>query len=152
MMREIKFRGKRIDNGEWVYGSFVKTEYPYKESRWVDTQSYKGWGPKIHNTIDKSFFIIEIKTDSNDYDDYKYINVDPKTVGQFTGLKDKNRKEIYEGDILKWLRGNYEIKVDIFHSYRFMLGKDFLCKAYAMNGKVIGNKFENPELLKEQTK
>lgn len=66
-MREIKFRGKRLDNGEWVDGDLhIRTPFPH-----------------IHSEID-----------------YGKVNIDPHTVGQFTGLHDKNGKEIYEGDVL----------------------------------------------------
>lgn len=67
MNRTIKFRGKRIDNGQWVYG-FLADSYYINDVNWVDLSS---------------------------------IEIDPETVGQFTGLLDKNESEIYEGDIIQ---------------------------------------------------
>lgn len=67
MSREIKFRGKQIDNGEWVYGYLADEDYI-----------------NDINSIDLSS-----------------IEVDRDTIGQFTGLLDKNGKEIYEGDIVE---------------------------------------------------
>jgi len=70
---------------------------------------------------------------------------------QFTGLLDKSGKEIYEGDILK--SGNqadeaHPVTIDYYHGLRFMIGKNYLVRADALSGEVIGNIYENPELVK----
>lgn len=73
-MREIKFRGKRLDNGEWVYGYFLVSQ---KE--------------------DKKLYIVADVLHS------ELFVIDPKTIGQCTGLIDKNCVEVFEGDICKYV-------------------------------------------------
>lgn len=131
-MREIKFRGKAVDSGEWVYGYLLLT----------DDRAF------IHSVRDG--------LDFGDIDfGYGFIQVDPKTVGQFTGLLDKNGKKIYEGDIAKFigrfLNQTISIIFDII-SARFIgwceEDKSVVSPQFFGASEVIGNIHENPELLK----
>jgi len=131
-MREIKFRGKRVDNGSWVYGDLM-TAY-------------------IHH---EGLSIVE--------GGCIYHDVGPETVGQFTGLYDKNGKEIYEGDICRFwgfeVREGRQIRperviVVKWDYYELSKIKNILHpnSNFAGEIEVIGNIYdnpENPELLKE---
>jgi len=138
MTREIKFRGKKIDTGEWVYGNYAFSSVNGKHQITVETLD----GCKHY---------------------YVYHPVNPETVGQYTGLKDKNGKEIYEGDIatIAWhpeepLKKIKNLWVVRYSGWQFSAepNRETL-KPYgatlAETLEVIGNIHDNPELLKEST-
>jgi len=139
-MRDILFRGKRIDNGEWIQGHYGG--YTLMSGVTINAISvpYK-------NSIGGSLC----------YD------VDSTTVGQYTGLTDKNSKKIFEGDIIK-IVPDYDYSDDYsiskVYSYNGIFcvdyhGDDFDSTAlgflndYLPDGdfEVIGNIYDNPELL-----
>lgn len=126
-MREILFRGKRTDNGEWETGSLVIIR---------------------DGCSDKEVFIADKMTGY-------HTPVIPETVGQYTGLTDKNGRKIFEGDIVE--RGGRIWLVEYSNKYG-----QFMMTTYTEKGiswsrsfdlippdwcEVIGNIYDNPELL-----
>ena len=132
-MREIKFRGKRIDNGEWVYGYLVKSEdYIFDYSERIDIP-----------------YIIPI--DNFNLKDYREYRVEKETIGQFTGLYDKTGKSIYEGDIVKSPYTNDDsLYIIVYWKFGFMLQQkngdyyDFIGDLLGTL-EVIGNIYDNKE-------
>ena len=141
-MREILFRGKRIDNGEWVEGFYVmyskSIAYPY---------SYTN-GEHTIVTLPHNF---------------KY-EIEFETICQYTGLTDKNGNKIFEGDIVEYKDeslSNYEYHDNLIMnrgSIGYSDGTFYWTNAVAtdlednvyggvLDCKVIGNVFDNPELL-----
>lgn len=130
MNRQILFRGKHLYNGEWIYGDYHregKTHYITKPQQYL-----------------------------REYAPIEFI-VDGKTVGQFTGLTDKNGKEIYEHDIVRYyndIEDELVISHVIYHkeSCSFCVAATELCGYYIgltayWQFEVLGNIFDNPDLL-----
>ena len=131
-MREILFRGKRKDNGEWVYGNYAVTD-----------------------NNEKQHFVFQNKAFE--------FEVDPKTVGQYTGLTDKNGKKIFEGDIVAYCTSTNRVTNKELHEVVFETRGEsgyfgikisdietwgFCMEAPAKLMEIIGNIHDNPELLK----
>ncbi len=126
MNRKIKFRGKRIDNGEWVYGDLLQpTELCY---------------------------IYEI-SDCESIDGTRY-EVIPETIGQFTGLYDNTKKEIYEGDIvsdnkIKWIvRWNkHRMGFRLYPTTEQLYDEMPINVENKLSFKILGNIYDNPDLV-----
>lgn len=128
-MREIIFRGKRTDNGEWCKGYLSKSRDENKRLKLcIDYIDYEEKG------VMRSSIII------------------PETIGQFTGLNDKNGKKIFEGDILEGLCGSNKVYFDAdfvcfdWENISGQLKESF--SRFAYDYEIIGNIHDNPELLK----
>lgn len=146
-MRDIRFRGRRVDSGEWIYGSLIDRDIIVSGPVDADGE-YIGLG--------------------------EWCSVEPETVGQYTGLKDRNGKEIYEGDVISFDdmgEEGYEYKegydfvnraVVTFEDGRFTLD-NFMetnsgvfeemhdhreLQGVIEHSEVIGNIHEHPHLLK----
>ena len=135
-MREILFRGKQVDGGEWISG---------------DLRHWQNGKVGIHNDALRCTMV-----------------VDPETVGQYTGLKTKNGKRIFEGDIIRYETaiacvhfGTYpssferpDTRVGFYLEWMVdcMFRIDLAFWAIQREVEVIGNIHDNPELLKEGMK
>lgn len=135
-MRPIKFRGKRVDNGEWIYGYLLVVDRCY-QIHWQNEDGAPWWA-----------------------------DVDPATVGQFIGMLDRTGREVYEGDVVFWIvtdmrghgRGEQGVIFWDKHTMSWAIERDKPC----VDGRpciisrpfdkkhieVVGNIHDNPELMK----
>lgn len=156
-MREYKFRGKEIDTGKWVYGGLFKEPAP--PQCFEKTLEDKYWivYPNPRYMPDWNLPYEMVRTD-----------VDKETIGQYTELKDENGKEIYEGDIIEFsydmFVGNFDtfvakgkvvfeegaFYVEVFENERTTKDEAYLLYSINLDTiEVIGNIYDNPELLEK---
>lgn len=144
-MREILFRGKRMDNGEWVEGFLVKSGEAHRSALRDDLPFSDCYiFPATDRDIVRDFLTKTIRLNLGAY------HVIPESVSQYTGLCDKNGKRIFEGDIIEirgyvycccWDEGNLE--------FMLISKKESFGMGYAASSRmtVIGNVYDNPGLL-----
>lgn len=146
-MREIKFRGKDSDNGQWRYGFYLRHSKVTLCPIYENEEEFK----KAVAENDEHYIVFDGFSDWNLPRGFYRADVDEKTVGQYTGVHDRNGKEVYEGDIVvTYLKRKYVITwIDKYARFAFWKPDiDFASGLYNYGQfEVIGNIHENPELL-----
>lgn len=127
-MREILFRGKRKNGYDWVYGNYCGVECSLESGCGIEC------------------FIIEAPRDGSS------VKVDAETVGQYTGLTDKNDQKIFEGDIVRGIDRLADLEVFGYIDHQsgsFVIVGEFMTHYRWLDYEVevIGNIYDNPELI-----
>lgn len=144
-MKKIEFRAKRKSDGEWVYGTPIEIY-----NKFVMANSFMVLGQDVTGANEDAGSILD--------------EINPETIGQFTGMLDKNGKKIFEGDIVRFenkktYRVLGAIWDDIGSTNRYVLelyrpdAFNPICICYCENGtdfEVLGNIYDNPELLEKE--
>lgn len=162
-MRDVLFRAKRLGDGRWQEGYYIHLHHT---TYCCDPDNNDGEGNQIHRIV------YEEMTDWSLPNNHRMADVDPDTVGQWTGLCDKNGKRIYEGDILAY--GDKKLLVwwnDESFQWQAKERQEATCSfdgmgvvwdnidfgwlgaEYAYDGavgyEVVGNRWDNPELFRQ---
>lgn len=154
----IKWRDREMDNSRYKYRAWdienkemvpvdeiaFSLDGEIKGIKWVVSEIEK-------RTILKENLILMQFTGLQDSTTWEELTEDEKSKWTREGnmSSEWKGKPIYEGDILKWLSLIFPITIQDFHGYRFMFGKDQLVRVFAKDGKIIGNIYENGELLEK---
>lgn len=126
MKREFIFRAKRVDNGQWVYGDLI-----------------------ANAATTFTYIIPDVGLKVDDQERGERIKILPETISQFTGLFDKKGNKIYENDIVKHDKGDvWAVEYFYFENNGYAsMGFQCFVKSEWDKIEVIGNFFDNPELL-----
>lgn len=149
MENRCLYRGKRIDNGEWAEGNLIQ-----------NSDAEDGWEAIIIPAKNSNMFTKHIKHGYGDLGYENWYRVDPATICQCTGLKDKNGKLIFENDIMEaHIDEDFPEDVSRFkvewngkgwvENHPDGVDREYLDDFDTEHFKVVGNIFDNPELLEE---
>lgn len=140
MARQILFRGKDIKSGKWRVGSLVDLDGDLSGQVFIVPMFSGASSIPVRHIVE-----------------YSAVSIDPKTVGQFTGTRDKHGRKIFEGDICRIGNLIYEVEFR-YSSWHFsILSNKIYCHPYFNSHcgercEVIGNIYDNPELWRVRRK
>lgn len=145
-MREILFRGKSTETNQWIYGGF---------HIWEKRQVCALGNDRLKDDEISCVITVNSFADWNMPRTMQAVEVIADTVGQYTGLTDRNGNKIFEGDIVNILTENEEIGVIVYEDGGFIVRADkfsidFINNINGTDVEVIGNKYDNPKLMEIQ--
>lgn len=145
-MREILFRGKSTKTNQWIYGGF---------HIWEKRQVCVFGNDRLKDNEISCVITVNSFADWNMPRTMHAVEVIADTVGQYTGLTDRNGNKIFEGDIVNILTENEEIGIIVYEDGGFIVRADkfsidFINNINGTDVEVIGNKYDNPKLMEIQ--